>query len=83
MSELQNIYRTVNPMSAKYFRTVWQERTKLSKEQFYKRLKKPETDDILLFCHVCKVDKDLILKPMQDKFKNIPPFGNNLQMTID
>lgn len=84
MSELQKIYRTVNPMSAKYFRETWIEKNKLSKEQFYKRLKKPETDDILLFCHVCTIDKDLILKPMQAKFANIPPYGiSNLQMTIE
>lgn len=82
MSELQNIYRTVNPMAASYFRKVWIEKNGLSKEQFYKRLKKPETDDILLFCHVCKVDEKLILNPMKEKFKNVAPYNSNLQLSI-
>lgn len=82
-TSFQKIYHLVNEPTKDYFRAVWMEEMGLSREQFYKRLKKPQIDDVLLFCHVCKVDEKVILQPMKEKFKNIPPYNTTIQLTIE
>ncbi len=82
-SILQKVYYSVSPLSSEYFRKVWEEQNNLSRKQFYNRLKNPTIDDVLLFCHVCKVDEKEILQPLKSKYKNVPPFSTNLQLTIE
>lgn len=83
MSILIKIDATVSPLCSAYFKQVWLQQTKLSERQFRNRLKNPTIDDILLFCHVCKVDEKEILQPLKSKYKNVPPFSTNLQLTIE
>jgi hypothetical protein len=81
-SIFQKTYLTVSPAAAKYFKKIWMETTGLSERTFRHRLAHPEMDDILLFCHVCRTDLAETLQPFCDKFKNIPPYKTNLQLSI-
>lgn len=82
-SIFQKTYLTVSPAAGSYFKKVWLEQTGLSKRTLRYRLIDPELDDVLLFCHVCKLDLGKTLAPFKNKFKNIPAFDENLQLTID
>ncbi len=83
MSILTKIDATVSPLCSAYFKKVWLEQNKLSERQYRNRMKEPTIEDVLLFCHICKVDEKEILQPLKSKFKNILPFSSNLQMTIE
>lgn len=82
-SIFQKTYLTVSRLQADYFKKVWLAETGLAERTFRHRLVNPELDDILLFCRVCKLDIGKTLEPFADKFKNIPAFNENLQLTID
>lgn len=83
LSIFQKTYLTVSPATARYFRKVWLEQTKLSERTFRHRLVHPELFDVLLFCHVCELNLSETLKPFCEQFKNIPAFNKNLQLTIE
>ena len=82
-STFQKTYLTVSPAQANYFKKVWLKETKLSTRSFRHRLNNPELYDVLLFCHVCKQDVAVTLKPFSEQFKNIPAYGEKLQLTIE
>ena len=83
LSIFQKTYLTVSPAAGSYFKKVWLEQTGLSERTLRDRLKEPLFDDVLLFCHVCKLEVGKPLKPFMSKFKNIPAYDENLQLTID
>ncbi len=83
MRNFEKIYYSVSPLSIKYFNSIWQTKTGKSIRTLKNRLKQetPDFDDAILFCLVCKVDINLIIKPLQEKYKNVVPFDANLQLT--
>ena len=85
VSILEKSYYSVNVHTCDYFRETFIKLNKCSNKTFYNRLQKenPNLEDVLLFCHVCKVDVNTILKPLQTKFKNVLPYNSNLQMIIE
>lgn len=83
MNISQKTYLTVSPACFDYFKEVWLSTNKRSERTFRNRMKKPTMPDIVLFCHVCKVNIQDFVMPIQKKYKNIPVFNENLQLTID
>lgn len=83
LSIFQKTYLTVSPACGEYFKRVWLKETGLSERTLRYRLITPQFDDVLLFCHVCKLPVGKPLMPFMVKFKNIPPYDENLQLTID
>ena len=83
MDILQKTYLTVSPACFEYFKKVWIAKNKKTERQFRNRMKKPNTKDIILFCHVCKVDFAEFIKPLQTELKNIPAFDSSpIQLTL-
>lgn len=81
-SIFQKTYLTVSRAEAEYFKKVWLEHTGLSERTFRNRLANPELLDVILFSHVCKRDIGVTLKPFLLELRNIPPYNENLQLTI-
>lgn len=81
-SIFRKTYLTVSPLEAAYYKKVWLEQTGLSERTFRNRLLKPELYDVLLFSHVCKKDLGYTLKPYLHELRNIPPYNENLQLTL-
>lgn len=83
MDILQKTYLTVSPACFDYFKEVWLKRNKKTERQFRNRMKKPNTRDIVLFCHICKLDPIEFIKPLQAELKNIPPYDSSpIQLTF-
>lgn len=83
MTISQKVYYSVSPACFNYFKSVWLEKNKKTERQFRNRMKNPTTKDLVLFCHVCKIEETELLRPIRNEFKNIAPFAANLQMTIE